>query len=156
VEWRHPSRASRMAREFGLFVGRISRDPLGDAEVLQGPNLYQYCINNPTLFTDPDGRVVSGLIAAIVIGGMAIGHVASMTYLCITLHDGEEAYVRTTLTIGASLFSGAASSFAIVSANGPAIYMLHVWKDNCGNCHTEWVIVPTGPSLKPRGNSVDA
>lgn len=33
----------------------LSRDPLKDAEIAQGPNLYEYSTNDPTNLTDPLG-----------------------------------------------------------------------------------------------------
>ena len=35
-----------------------SRDPLVNAELSQGPNLYRYVRNNPTVNFDPDGRQI--------------------------------------------------------------------------------------------------
>jgi RHS repeat-associated protein len=44
-------------RAYDPGLGRwLSRDPLNDAERLQGPNLYAYVINNPVNLTDPSGK----------------------------------------------------------------------------------------------------
>ena len=38
-------------------LGRwICRDPLKDAEILEGPNLYAYVLNEPLIFVDPSGE----------------------------------------------------------------------------------------------------
>jgi RHS repeat-associated protein len=45
-----------MYRAYHPTLGRwISRDPLNDAELLQGPNLYAYVRNNPLSLVDPLG-----------------------------------------------------------------------------------------------------
>lgn len=41
----------------------LSRDPLGNAEVWQGPNLYTYVNNNPLNLTDPSGQSWLGDLA---------------------------------------------------------------------------------------------
>lgn len=44
-------------RAYNAELGRwISRDPLNNAEMLQGPNLYAYVANSPIQMLDPDGR----------------------------------------------------------------------------------------------------
>jgi RHS repeat-associated protein len=44
-------------RAYNPELGRwISRDPLKDAEMTEGPNLYEYAGNNPINVIDPDGR----------------------------------------------------------------------------------------------------
>ncbi len=43
-------------RAYDAELGRwISRDPLDNAEMLQGPNLYAYVANNPISWVDPLG-----------------------------------------------------------------------------------------------------
>ena len=42
-------------------AGWLSRDPLKNAERLQGPNLYDYCLNNPVDLTDPFGTTSAGI-----------------------------------------------------------------------------------------------
>jgi RHS repeat-associated protein len=70
-------------RAYDADLGRwISRDPLENAEFLQGPNLYGYVGNNPVIYVDPDGRIffiftpvvilVIGIITAIAVGTMII------------------------------------------------------------------------------------
>jgi RHS repeat-associated protein len=43
-------------RAYDANAGRwLSRDPLKDVEVTEGPNVYEYVGNNPIIFTDPSG-----------------------------------------------------------------------------------------------------
>lgn len=50
--------------EMGMFVS---------ADKVQGPNRYMYAAANPTVYTDPSGKIVPLVIAAIIIGGGAFG-----------------------------------------------------------------------------------
>lgn len=120
----------------------LSRDPLENAERLQGPNLYEYCKNDPVLYTDPDGRVVPVVIAGIVVVGGGLGHLADIVKACTLLHPNEQMFIRTPLTIMASALSGFGAANAQCACGGrPAIYMVRVWQDAQGNCHSEWVII---------------
>lgn len=48
-------------RAYDAELGRwLSRDPLKDAERLQGPNLYAYVANDPVNLTDPLGLLLAG------------------------------------------------------------------------------------------------
>jgi RHS repeat-associated protein len=123
----------------------LSRDPLSSAETRQGPNLYEYCLNDPVRYNDPDGRIIPVVVAGILLIGGGLDHEFDMVMACENLQNGQGTYIRTPLTIMASLFSGVGAGIAQGAANGPAIYMMHVWKDNCGNCHSAPVIVPVGP-----------
>ena len=50
-------------REYSSGFGRwLSRDPKEDVEKIEGPNLYEYVLNNPFSHTDPDGRGKWGVI----------------------------------------------------------------------------------------------
>ena len=40
----------------------LSRDPLSDSEILQGPNLYEYVRNNPCTFIDPTGQAYDSCV----------------------------------------------------------------------------------------------
>ena len=42
--------------------GRVIPDPQA---IMQAGNLYVYCINNPIMFTDPSGRIIKAIIAAL-------------------------------------------------------------------------------------------
>jgi RHS repeat-associated protein len=56
--WRHTPTGISLSlyRAYSSTSGRwLSRDPLEDAEITQGPNLYTYVSNNPLLTTDPLG-----------------------------------------------------------------------------------------------------
>jgi RHS repeat-associated protein len=56
-------------RAYDPETGRwLSRDPLENAEFLQGPNLYSYVGNSPTTRIDPDGRFWQ---VPVVVGGLA-------------------------------------------------------------------------------------
>jgi RHS repeat-associated protein len=46
----------------------LTRDPLG---MVDGPNVYAYVRANPAMFSDPDGRIVTVLLAAL--GAFAVG-----------------------------------------------------------------------------------
>ena len=64
--YRHSASGLDMAvhRFYDPDLGRwISRDPLEQAEFLQGPNLYTYVKNNPINFYDKDGRFLPLLFA---------------------------------------------------------------------------------------------
>jgi len=50
--------------QLGLFVS---------ADKVQGPNRYLYAMANPTTYTDPSGKIIPIIIAAIIIGGAAFG-----------------------------------------------------------------------------------
>ncbi len=50
--------------QLGVFVS---------ADKVQGPNRYMYAMSNPALHTDPSGKIVPIIIAAIIIGGAAFG-----------------------------------------------------------------------------------
>jgi RHS repeat-associated protein len=50
--------------QLGVFVS---------ADKVQGPNRYMYGAANPTLYTDPSGKIIPIIIAAIIIGGAAFG-----------------------------------------------------------------------------------
>ena len=44
----------------------LSRDPLMNAERLQGPNLYEYVGNNPVLYVDPYGEATDSVTQALL------------------------------------------------------------------------------------------
>ncbi|KXK11224.1 MAG: hypothetical protein UZ22_OP11002000429 [Microgenomates bacterium OLB23] len=50
--------------QLGIFVS---------ADKVQGPNRYMYAAANPTVYTDPSGKIVPIVVAAIIIGGAAFG-----------------------------------------------------------------------------------
>ena len=50
--------------QLGIFVS---------ADKVQGPNRYMYAAANPTIYTDPSGKIIPLVIAAIIIGGGAFG-----------------------------------------------------------------------------------
>jgi len=53
-------------RAYDPELGRwLSRDPLGNAEVEEGPNLYVYAMNNPGNVVDPSGLCCEGLEEAL-------------------------------------------------------------------------------------------
>jgi RHS repeat-associated protein len=61
-------------RAYDAELGRwISEDPLDDAELIEGSNLYWYVANNPKHLFDPDGRGAEGAGWGASIGGFAGG-----------------------------------------------------------------------------------
>jgi RHS repeat-associated protein len=59
-------------RAYDADLGRwISRDPLADAEVLQGPNLYAYVKSDPVNRTDARGEAIwIPIVIALVVGAV--------------------------------------------------------------------------------------
>ena len=82
----------------------LSRDPLENAELLQGPNLYTYVWNSPTNYNDPDGCIVNFAIGAVIgLGVEAISQTISGDFNIRRL---------TTSTLVGSLTGGVGGSIA--------------------------------------------
>jgi len=84
-------------RQYDPNLGRwLSRDPLKDAEILQGPNLYAYVGNNPIERIDPDGRIAwIPVMVAIGVGYGAIKLIEGGAKACISaksLLDQQDAF----------------------------------------------------------------
>lgn len=86
-------------RAYDPVLGRfINEDPLENAELLQGPNLYAYVSNQPILMRDYDGRFawIGGLI------NVGIGYgLAKLTGSCYDLSDAAVDFGTGALGYGA-------------------------------------------------------
>jgi len=124
-----------------------SRDPLPNAERLQGPNLYEYVQNRPINFNDPDGRVIPLIPAAIFLGGILIGEVGSQLYACQHLNNGESVSFISPVSMILNVSEGGGlGGMAAGLGDGPSYYLTQVSKDNCGVCHSHIIAVLKYPS----------
>ena len=124
-----------------------SRDPLPNAERLQGPNLYEYVQNRPINFNDPDGRVIPLIPAAIFLGAILIGEVGSQLYACQHLNNGESVSFISPVSMILNVSEGGGlGGMAAGLGDGPSYYLTQVSKDNCGVCHSHIIAVLKYPS----------
>ena len=135
-------------RAYDSNTGRwLSRDPLPNAERMQGPNLYEYCFNDPIRYNDPDGRVVPLIIPAalIIVGGGF--EIYDRVSACNALQNGQTMYISTPMTVMTTLGSSWLNGISEGTSNGPVLWKIKVSKDNCGNCSASLVffsLAPTG------------
>ena len=121
------------ARLYDPFIGRfLTPDPVYDAErAITGFNPYAYGYNNPAVYSDPSGEIVTELL----IGGALIGGICNVAFNMSDINSagdfflyfgvGAAAGAATTLTGGLSFglagFAGGFVSGAISGAIGGAI-----------------------------------
>ena len=123
-------------------IGRwLSRDPLPDAERLQGPNLFEYCRNGPIRYNDPTGTIIPVIpLAILTIGALGV-EVYAEANTCANLSNGQTTYITTPISLMAN-FSGIIETGAQVYYDGPVKMQMKISKDNCGKCHATLVASP--------------
>jgi len=74
----------------------LSRDPLENAEISQGPNLYAYVTNDPINLIDPDGQSVIGKVLVYGYKGAKKARMwITKSEVADLLKDGEEVVCKT-------------------------------------------------------------
>ena len=105
------------------LVGGVFRDEEKNQYVVEDPlglNLYTYCHNNPTMFTDPLGKFVitTAMVVGAIVGGVsgaglgALGAKISGTSILGGAIGGAVSGIFTALFPGGSILKGAALAFA--------------------------------------------
>lgn len=82
-------------RAYDAELGRwLSRDPLQNAEVIAGPNLYAYVVNDPINHTDPEGLISDSFKVALLTTelGVALGYAGQR--VAPALQSGASAMAR--------------------------------------------------------------
>ena len=106
-------------------IGRwTSRDPLEDAEISQGPNLYIYVVNNPINSVDPLGLFYEGPNNPSTQGGEALSHLWNLDPClrkCVKEHYGLTATGAGMVAAGAELIPKAAKAGAAGSTHGTSV-----------------------------------
>jgi RHS repeat-associated protein len=68
-------------RAYSAELGRwLSRDPLEEAELSEGPNLYFYAQNDPLMLVDPEGTAVIPAIIVVVVAGVRMYRFGNALY----------------------------------------------------------------------------
>jgi hypothetical protein len=89
----------------------LSRDPLPDAERLLGPNLYEYCLNNPIDGEDPEGLL--GFTVSLGLSGSAgafLGGTGSPITINVGLSTTSGLTGSITQSVGLGVYLGAGGS----------------------------------------------
>jgi RHS repeat-associated protein len=126
----------------------LSRDPLKNAELKQGPNLYQYVRNNPLSGVDIDGQ---GDIPG---GGLFIGLTAALGaielcaqwLICDDLATGETATFRSPLSIGFAITPVGIAIGEFLCGGAAFETRTGVRKNADGSCDSGIVITCLGPT----------
>lgn len=94
------------------------------ASVIGQVNLYNYCNNNPIMFTDPNGEVIFGIVATLLLGS-AIGAFGGVVTAAATGQDlwaaiaaGAFSGLISTIGIGLSVVTGGLGGLAISAVLG--------------------------------------
>ena len=102
------------------LLGGVFRDEEKKQYVVEDPqglNLYTYCHNNPTMFTDPLGKFAIAAVVGVAIGGVvggalgALGAKISGTSIFGGAVGGAVSGILTALIPGSSILVGAMSAF---------------------------------------------
>ncbi len=118
----------------------LSRDPLKDAERRLGPNLYEYCLNDPVRYNDPDGRNPVLIVGGILILGFTAAEIYDRYTACASLSNGQTTYINTPVSRLAPFSSVPESLFN--AQNGypvPVTFRIRVHKDCNGDCQYDLV-----------------
>ena len=114
----HDSKACLERNAYGFAIGgRVCRDPLANAEMRQGANLYGYCKNNTINLVDTNGEEVIGAVIGAVIGGVVGGIVThSWAGAFGGVVGGAVAGLTFNPALGMMAASGITGSFAAAGA----------------------------------------
>jgi len=128
-------------RAYDPSTGRwLSRDPLKNAERLQGPNLYEYVGNDPVQYNDPDGRMIGG--PALLVAG-AIGLIEAYREHQIFQHIADNMQPCTCVYV--QVFSSMVWAYATLRGD-PTEGYARLCMDKDGNVTVKYVIIHVVPN----------